>query len=101
MGTDRSQGQVILSGKMEIFSRCIVVTVDNSIKDEKNHYTHNQYGVFVTSPVQLSGTPWTVAHQAPLSLGFSRQEYWSRLPFPPPGHLSHPGIEPKSPASAN
>ena len=74
---------------------------NNSIKDEKNHYTHNQYGVLVTSPVQLSGTPWMVAHQAPLSLGFSRQEYWSRLPFPPPGHLSHPGIEPKSPASAN
>ena len=41
--------------------------------------------------------PGTVAHQAPLSLGFSRQEHWSRLPFPPPRHLSHPGIKPKSP----
>ena len=43
-------------------------------------------------------TPWTVAHQAPLSMGFSRQEYWSGLPCPPPGDLPHPRIEPKSPA---
>ena len=39
---------------------------------------------------------WTVAHQAPLSMGFSRQEYWSGLPCPPPGDLPHPGIEPMS-----
>ena len=38
--------------------------------------------------------PWTVAHQAPLSVGFSRQEYWSGLPFPTPGDLSDPGIKP-------
>ena len=43
-------------------------------------------------------TPWTVAHQAPLSMGFSRQEYWSGLPFPPPGDLPNPGIKPRSPA---
>ena len=43
-------------------------------------------------------TPWTVAHQAPLSIGFFRQEYWSELLFPSPGQLSHPGIEPRSPA---
>ena len=43
-------------------------------------------------------TPWTIAYQAPLSLGFSRQEYWSRLPFPSPGDLPNPGIEPGSPA---
>ena len=41
-------------------------------------------------------TPWTVACQAPLSMGFSRQEYWSGLPFPSPGDLSHPGIESRS-----
>ena len=41
-----------------------------------------------------SVTPWTVAHQAPLSMGFPRQEYWSGLPFPSPGDLPHPGIEP-------
>ena len=43
-------------------------------------------------------TPWTVAHQAPLSMGFSRQEYWSGLPCPPPGDLPNPGIEPWPPA---
>ena len=42
-------------------------------------------------------TPWTVAHQAPPSTGFSRQEYWSGLPFPFPGDLPDPGIEPRSP----
>ena len=39
-------------------------------------------------------TPWIVALQAPLSMGFPRQEYWNGLPFPPPGDLPHPGIEP-------
>ena len=43
-------------------------------------------------------TPWTVAIQAPLSTAFSRQEYWSGLPFPSPRDLSNPGIEPRSPA---
>ena len=41
---------------------------------------------------------WATAHQAPLSMGFSRQEYWSGLPFPSPGDLPNPGIEPRSPA---
>ena len=44
-----------------------------------------------------SVTPWTVAHQAPLSMGFSRQEYWHELPFSSPGDLSNLGIEPRSP----
>ena len=43
-------------------------------------------------------TPWTVARQAPLSMGFPRQDYWSGLPCPPPGHLPDPGMEPESPA---
>ena len=43
-------------------------------------------------------TPWTVACQAPLSMGFSRQEYWSGLPFPSPGDLPNSGIKPRSPA---
>ena len=43
-----------------------------------------------------SATPWIVTHWAPLSMGFSRQEYWSGLPFPPPGDLPDPGIEPGS-----
>ena len=45
----------------------------------------------VLSRVRPSATPWTVAHQAPLSTGLSRQEYWSGLPLPSPGELSHPG----------
>ena len=49
------------------------------------------------SRVQLFATPWTVAHQAPPSMGFSRQEYWSGLPFLSPGDLPNPGIEPRSP----
>ena len=52
-----------------------------------NHFSH----------VHLFATPWTVAHEAPLCMGFSRQEHWSRLPCPPPGDLSNPGIKPKSP----
>ena len=52
------------------------------------------------SRVRLCATPQTAAHQAPPSLGFSRQERWSGLPFPPPGDLPGPGIEPTSPALA-
>ena len=50
------------------------------------------------SHVRLFATPWTVAYQAPPSMGFSRQECWSGLPFPSPGGLPDPGIEPGSPA---
>ena len=49
------------------------------------------------SRVGLFVTPWTVAYQVPPSMGFSRQEYWSGLPFPSPGDLPDPGIEPGSP----
>ena len=49
------------------------------------------------SVVSDSATPWTVALQAPLSMEFSRQEYWKGLPCPPPGDLPHPAIEPSSP----
>ena len=49
------------------------------------------------SRVRLFATAWTVAYQAPPSMGFSRQEYWSGVPFPSPEDLSKPGIEPKSP----
>ena len=50
------------------------------------------------SHVQLFATPWTVAYQASLFMGFSRQEYWSGLPFTSPGDLPDPVIEPQSPA---
>ena len=52
----------------------------------------------VFSHVQIFVTPWTIAHQAPLSMGFSRQEHGSGLPFPSPEDLPNPGIEPASPA---
>ena len=50
------------------------------------------------SYIQIFVTSWTVAHQAPLSMGFPRKEYWSGLPFPFPGDLPDPGIEPMAPA---
>ena len=52
------------------------------------------------SHVRFFVTLWTVAHQAPLSMGFSRQEYWSELPCPPSGDLPDPGMEPASPTLA-
>ena len=57
-------------------------------------------GDLVAKSCLTLATPWTVACQAPLSMGFSRQEYWSGLPFPTSGPLPDPGIEPASPAFA-
>ena len=54
--------------------------------------------VKLLSRVRLFATPWTVAYQAPPSMGFSRQEYWTGVPFPSPGDLPDPGTEPGSPA---
>ena len=56
--------------------------------------------VYDCSVMSNCATPQTVARQAPLSMGFSRQEHWSGLPFPPPGDLPHPGIAPAFPALA-
>ena len=61
-------------------------------------YDHEKVKVKSVSCVQLFSLLWTVAHQAPLSMGFSRQEYWSGLPFPSPGDLTNPGIKQRSPA---
>ena len=60
-------------------------------------YTHTWWW-FSCSVMSDSATPWTIACQGPLSVGFPRQEYWSRLPFPSPGDLPNPGIKPGSPA---
>ena len=57
-------------------------------------YQLNSLNVRVLSRVQLFGAPWTVAHQAPLPMGFSRQEYWSRLSFSSPRDLPNPGTQP-------
>ena len=56
------------------------------------------YGGLVTKACPTLVIPWTIVCQAPLSMGFSRQEYWSRLPFPSPRDPPNPGIEPRSPA---
>ena len=63
---------------------------------EKLHYSSLFRYVGVLSHVQLFVTPWTVAHQALLSTGFPKQDYWSELPFLSPGELPDPGIKPKS-----
>ena len=55
----------------------------------------------VLSHVPLFATPWTVACQASLSMGFLRQEYWNGLPFPSLGNFPNPGVEPRSPALAD
>ena len=62
------------------------------------HEHEEKVKVKLLSCVQLFATPWTVANQAPLSMGFSRQEYWSGAPFHSPEDLPDPGIEPSSPA---
>ena len=70
---------------------CFVIKVSVKAMD-----THRESEAKSLSRVQLFATPWTVGHQAPLSMGFSRQEYWSGLLWPPPGDLPGPGIESKS-----
>ena len=61
-------------------------------------YSILMFGGLVAKLCPTLATPWTVACQAPLSMGFSRQDYWSGLPFPSPGDLPNPEIEPGSPA---
>ena len=65
-------------------------------RHEERHWSENRMCICVLSHVCLFVTPWTVAHQAPLSTEFSRQEYWSGLPFPTPEDLPKPGIKPVS-----
>ena len=73
-------------------------------------YSRNQHSIVKKMKKKKNGeshsvmsdsfaTPWTVAHHAPLPMGFSRQEYWSGLPFLPPGDPLNPGMEPTSPMS--
>ena len=64
----------------------------------KNNQRLIHGGGVVAKSCPTLATPWTVGRQAPLSMGFSRQEYWSGLPFPSSGDLPDPGIEPRSPA---
>ena len=64
--------------------------------DKKSRGPQGECEMKSLSRVRLFVTPWTVAHQAPLSMGFSRQEYCNGLPFPSPGDLPGPGIKPRS-----
>ena len=80
-------------------ARPLTLTIALSLEGKAfGHETNSQYmcehACLVTSVMSDSTTPWTVAHQAPLSMGFSRQEYWSGLPCTPPRDLPDPGIEP-------
>ena len=63
---------------------------------QKSGYSNQRKKVKSLSHVRLFATPWTIAYQAPLSMGFSRQEYWSGLPFLSPVDLPNPGFEPGS-----
>ena len=67
------------------------------VKFCKSLFEKVEVKVKLLSRVRLFATPWTVAHQAPPSMGYSRQESWSGLSFPPPGNLPNPGIKPRSP----
>ena len=73
------------------------LTEAEDIKKRWQEYTESEVKVKLLSRVRLFATPRTVAYQTPPSMGFSRQEYWSGLPFPSPGDLPDPGIELRSP----
>ena len=79
----------------------VILGLQSSLQLFHNFQNLHFYSTFLSvscSVVSDSATPQTVAHQAPQSMGFSRQEYWSGLPCPSPRDLPDPGIEPKSPA---
>ena len=81
--------------------KCIAlkkVNINMIDKARMHPMPHSESEVKSLSRVRLFGTPWTVAHQATPSMGFSRQEYWSGMPFPSPGDLPDPGIDPGSPS---
>ena len=71
---------------------------ENSFQETSGDMQNNACMLSLFSCVQFFVTLWTVVHQAPLSMDFSRQEYWSGLPFPSPGDLPNSEIEPRSPA---
>ena len=79
---------------------CMLVYNITSVVSDSTESVWVSVCVQLLSRVWLFATPWTVDHQAPLSMGFPRQEYWSGLPFPSPGDLPDPGFKPTSPALA-
>ena len=85
-------------GKIAILILKEILILDGHPGMNQYHCERKKVKVKLLSPVRLFVTPWTVAYQAPLSMGFSRQECWTGLPFPSPGDLPEPGNEPGSPA---
>ena len=83
---------------MEIKSNLISVGWETHKLENNNNKVMSKVKVISLSLLRLFATPWTVACQAPPSMGFSRQECWCGLPFPSPGDLPNPGIEPESSA---
>jgi len=84
--------------KLEMAFLMSSVFVWKNMKSLKASKQHEAIGYNETLNMSQEVTPWTAAHQAPPSMGFSRQEYGSGVPFPPPGDLPNPGTEPRSPA---
>ena len=74
------------------------MVISRERKKKKNSPYSSHCGVLVTKLCPTPVTPWAVSGQAPLSIGFPRQEYWSGLPFPSPRDFPDPGSEPRSPA---
>ena len=79
-------------------SRIWLILIRKFKKENLVLFNNNWSEVKVIQLCPTLATAWTLAHQTPLSMGFSRQEYWSGLPFPSPGDLPSPGIEPKFPS---
>ena len=75
------------------FSNSHLYNVKKQVLNLLDPKVKNQCGGFVTNLCQTLAIPWTVARQALLSMGFSRQEYWSGLPFPSPENLPHPALQ--------
>ena len=97
--TEKSKIKVLtdsVSGESLVQSHLLAMSSHSQRKEQGSSLVVLKVKSF--SRVRLFATPWTVAYQASLSMGFSRQEYWSGLPFPSPGDLPDPGIKPRSPA---
>ena len=90
----RNRGRALLT--CSELGVCLIM----KLPSEPVHAVHIRYErkVKLLSRARLFATPWTAVHQTPPSMGFTKQEYWSGLPFPSPGDLPNPGIEPRSPA---
>ena len=81
-----------------LFGKKVSLQVKLKMMSEEIILAYLWFGGLVTKSCPPLVTPWTVACQAPLSMEFSRQEYWNELPFPSPGDLPDPETEPRSPA---